>query len=66
MHAVFVAQTMLLYVWYKYVRLQERKFYQQFEALPLSAGAGSLFLWDSRTAHQNVMPGEVVPVFAAI
>ncbi|KAL3141513.1 hypothetical protein ABBQ32_004763 [Trebouxia sp. C0010 RCD-2024] len=35
---------------------EERKFYEQFEALPLSAGAGSLFLWDSRTAHQNVMP----------
>ena len=39
------------------VRFQERKFYEQFEALPLSAGAGSLFIWDSRTAHQNVMPG---------
>lgn len=35
---------------------EERKFYEQFAALPLSAKAGSLFLWDSRTAHQNVMP----------
>lgn len=40
--------------------LQERKFYEKYEAMPLSAKAGSLFLWDSRTAHQNVMPGNLV------
>lgn len=35
---------------------EERKFYEQYAALPLTAKAGSRFLWDSRTAHQNVMP----------
>ena len=34
----------------------ELPFWDAYESRPLSAPAGSLFLWDSRTAHQNVLP----------
>ena len=36
---------------------QERDYFQKFENKALSAKAGSLFLWDSRCAHQNLLPG---------
>ena len=36
---------------------QERNYFQKFENRALSAKAGSLFLWDSRCAHQNLLPG---------
>ncbi len=36
---------------------QERDYFQKFENRALSAKAGSLFLWDSRCAHQNLLPG---------
>ena len=35
----------------------EREYFHQFETKALSAKAGSLFLWDSRLAHQNLLPG---------
>ncbi|KAK9828670.1 hypothetical protein WJX72_001442 [[Myrmecia] bisecta] len=34
----------------------ELPFWEQFKSLALSGKAGSLFLWDSRTAHQNCLP----------
>eukprot|EP00891_Asterochloris_glomerata_P009117 jgi/Astpho2/9117/Aster-x0373 len=34
----------------------ERPFWQRFPNRALSAPKGSLFLWDSRTAHQNLLP----------
>lgn len=36
---------------------QERDYFQKFDNKALSAKAGSLFLWDSRCAHQNLLPG---------
>ena len=36
----------------------ELPFWQQFPSQALSAPKGSLFLWESRTAHQNLLPGE--------
>ena len=39
---------------------QERTYFHKFENRVLSAKAGSLFLWDSRLAHQNLLPGEVL------
>ena len=36
----------------------ELPFWQQLPTLALSSPKGSLFLWDSRTAHQNLLPGE--------
>ncbi|KAK9807834.1 hypothetical protein WJX72_010581 [[Myrmecia] bisecta] len=33
----------------------ELPFWEHFQSLALSAGAGSLFLWDSRTVHQNCL-----------
>ncbi len=39
---------------------QERDYFQKFENRALSAKAGSLFLWDSRCAHQNLLPGETI------
>ncbi len=38
----------------------ERPFWQRFPNRALSAPKGSLFLWDSRTAHQNLLPGEIL------
>jgi hypothetical protein len=35
---------------------QELPFYDKMQGLGLAAPAGSLFLWDSRTAHQNQGP----------
>lgn len=35
----------------------EREYFHKFETKALSAKAGSLFLWDSRLAHQNLLPG---------
>ena len=35
----------------------ERSYFQKFVNKALSAKAGSLFLWDSRLAHQNLLPG---------
>lgn len=35
---------------------QERPYFHKFDNRVLSAKAGSLFLWDSRLAHQNVLP----------
>ena len=37
---------------------QERGYFRKFESKALSAKAGSLFLWDSRLAHQNLLPGK--------
>lgn len=39
---------------------QERPYFHKFDNRVLSAKAGSLFLWDSRLAHQNVLPGKNV------
>lgn len=36
---------------------EERDYFHKFENKVLSAPAGSLFLWDSRCAHQNLLPG---------
>ena len=38
---------------------QEREYFRKFENKALSAKAGSLFLWDSRCAHQNLLPGKL-------
>ncbi len=35
---------------------EELPYWEAFQSLALSGKAGSLFLWDSRTAHQNVLP----------
>lgn len=40
---------------------QEREYFRKFENKALSAKAGSLFLWDSRCAHQNLLPGNGKP-----
>lgn len=37
---------------------EERDYFHKFENKALSAPAGSLFLWDSRCAHQNLLPGK--------
>ena len=37
---------------------QERTYFHKFDNRVLSAKAGSLFLWDSRLAHQNLLPGK--------
>lgn len=37
---------------------QERAYFRKFDNRVLSAKAGSLFLWDSRLAHQNLLPGK--------
>jgi hypothetical protein len=36
---------------------QELPFFEKFDSMPLCGKAGSLFLWESRTAHQNLLPG---------
>ena len=41
----------------------EREYFHKFETKALSAKAGSLFLWDSRLAHQNLLPG-LLPHFS--
>ena len=38
---------------------EERDYFHKFENKVLSAPAGSLFLWDSRCAHQNLLPGNL-------
>lgn len=56
-HVALSCRISFAHMWYTPDVMQERKFYEQYKAIPLSAKAGSLFLWDSRTAHQNIMPG---------